>query len=145
MSDKTWRQRMQDLSRNSGRAHPPLFAPLIFAVAAQIEALEPQKMAQNGTKLRKNILGLCRALRLDTVTCSAPSGMEAEALGVGMDGSDWPPKPVGALVRPDFDDFDEAVERAKEAIALAADSDKQGMEARLRLYQAGHPFRESSE
>lgn len=41
--------------------------------------------------------------------------------------------------------FDEAVKRAKEAIALAADSDKEGIEARLRLYQAGHPFRESSE
>jgi len=125
MSDKTWRQRMQDLSRNSGRAHTPLFAPLIFAVAAQIEALEPQKMAQNGTKLRKNILELCRALRLDTVTCSAPSGMEAEALGVGMDDSVWPPKPVGALVRPDFDDFDEAAFIASPRVAASLDATRQ--------------------
>lgn len=77
-----WRQRMQDLSRGVGRPHPPLLAPLLFGVASQIEAIDPDLMALDGTRLRKNVAELRRMLGTDAVFCSAPHASLAAALGV---------------------------------------------------------------
>lgn len=41
--------------------------------------------------------------------------------------------------------FGDAIKRAKEAIEQASESDKENIAARLRLYEAGQPFRESSD
>lgn len=95
-----WRKRMQDLARNVGRPHTPLFAPLAFAVAAQIEAIEPGQMALDGTRLRKNTLELRRILRTDAVYCMAPSAVEIEALGVRVEHENWPPRPIGSIPSP---------------------------------------------
>lgn len=97
ISGATWKKRMQDLSRNVGRPHTPLFAPLLFSVAAQIEAISPQQMALDGIRIRKNVSELKRMLGLDAVVCAVPSGMEIEALGVEMNAEVWPPKPIGKL------------------------------------------------
>lgn len=77
-----WRQRMQDLSRGVGRPHPPLLAPLLFGVASQIEAIDPDLMAIDGTRLRKNVAELRRMLGTDAVFCSVPHASLAAALGV---------------------------------------------------------------
>lgn len=95
-----WRKRMQDLSRQAGLAHPPLFAPLLFAVAAQIEAITPREFANDGTRIRKNVGELRRALGTDSVVCCVPSGIEAEALGVPHEASGWPPRASGSLRAP---------------------------------------------
>jgi acetophenone carboxylase len=95
-----WRKRMLDLSRRSGPPHAPLFTPLLYAVAARIEAAPTSMMAVDATRIRKNVSELRRVLGTGTVVCAAPSGIEAEALGVPHDLSTWPPRPAGPLPAP---------------------------------------------
>ncbi|WP_397473947.1 hypothetical protein [Pusillimonas sp.] len=64
---------MQDFSRGMGKPHEPLFAPLLFGVAAQIESISPDEMALDGTRIRKNVGELRGALGGNTVFSCAPS------------------------------------------------------------------------
>lgn len=73
-----WRKRMQDLSRAVGRPHAPLFAPMLFGVAARIESIEPEAMAHDATRLRKNVGELRRMLGTDTLFCCVPSAAEVQ-------------------------------------------------------------------
>ena len=86
-----WRKRMQELSRNVGVAHAPLFAPLVFSSAAQVESISIIAMAHDATRLRKSVTEQRRALGLNTVVCTVPSAMELEAAGAVVS-QDWPPR-----------------------------------------------------
>jgi len=100
-----WRKRMQDLSRSVGKPHAPLFAPLLFGIAAQIEAIAPDAMARDATRLRKNVGELRRILGLDAVHCIAPGDAEARAIG-----------PAGAEVSPETVARDENIAASLEAV-----------------------------
>lgn len=71
-----WRKRMQDLSRAVGRPHAPLFAPMLFRVAAHIESIDPETMAHDATRLKKNVGELRRMLQTDAVFCCVPGDEE---------------------------------------------------------------------
>lgn len=91
-----WRKRMQDLSRAVGRPHAPLFAPMLFGVAARIESIEPEAMALDATRLRKNVGELRRMLGTDVMFCCVPSedeiALARQAIGdaAELDGSRHP-------------------------------------------------------
>src|SRR5918996_425143 len=66
----TPRARVRQLSR-SGRAQPGLFAPLVLAQAAEIEALPLETFLSDPTKLAKGLTALHQALRTDGVVVAA--------------------------------------------------------------------------
>src|SRR5690625_4618251 len=68
-----WHKRLKDLARGGGQPHTPLFAPLLFSVTAQIEAISPDEMVSSGTRIRKNVGELRGALGTETVFAMAPS------------------------------------------------------------------------
>lgn len=87
-----WRRRLSDLGRGVGKPHAPLFAPLLYGVAAQIEALPPAEVTADPTRLGKCLVELRRVLGTASFVVAAPTAMEAEALGADVDRDVWPPK-----------------------------------------------------
>ena len=87
-----WRRRLSELGRNLGKPHAPLFAPLLYGVASQIEALPPAEVSADPTRLGKCLVELRRALGTTPLTVSAPTAMEAEALGATVNRDTWPPR-----------------------------------------------------
>ncbi|MGH8991692.1 MAG: hypothetical protein ACRDZ7_09215, partial [Acidimicrobiia bacterium] len=69
----TPRARLRMLAR-SGRAEPGIFAPLVLAQAAEIEALDVAEFLANPTKLAKGLTALHQALGTDAVVTTAPAG-----------------------------------------------------------------------
>jgi hypothetical protein len=90
-----WRRRLSELGRGAGKAHAPLFAPLLYAVASQIEALPAAEVTADPTRLGKCLSELRRVLGTSPLVVAAPTGMEAEALGAEVDRALWPPRVLG--------------------------------------------------
>ncbi|HLY58773.1 MAG TPA: hypothetical protein VKS60_24640 [Stellaceae bacterium] len=103
-----WRRRMSELSRGVGKPHPPLFAPVLWSVACQVEAMEPAAFTADPTKLTRGLVELARALQLEAVVTACPAGMEAEALGAAVDRNSWPPRAIAGTGRKllDTEDFE---------------------------------------
>lgn len=130
-----WRRRLSELGRGIDKPHAPLFAPLLYGVASQIEALPPADVTADPTRLSKCLVELRRALGTSAFVTAAPTAMEAEALGASVDRDVWPPAVTGAAPN-------DAIERAdfagvwgrSEALAAALETTK-----RLASTESGEP------
>jgi hypothetical protein len=91
-----WRRRLTDLGRGAAKPHPPLFAPMLFTAAADIDAINPSEFARDPTKIVKGAAELTRMLGLKVAFTGVPCGMLAEAFGASLDQVTWPPKLVAA-------------------------------------------------
>jgi len=102
-----WRRRLSELGRGLGKPHAPLFAPLLYGVCAQMEALPPAEVTADPTRLAKNLVELGRALGTSALVVAAPSALEAEAFGADVDRDSWPPRVLGGCAADTFarDDF----------------------------------------
>ena len=103
-----WRRRLSELGRGVGKPHAPMFAPLLYGVAAQIEALPPAEVTADPTRLGKCLVELRRVTGTAPFVVAAPTAMEAEALGASVDREVWPPRvtapaPEGVIELADFD------------------------------------------
>ena len=130
-----WRRRLSELGRGMGKPHPPLFSPLLYGVSAQIEALPPAEVTADPTRLGKCLSELRRVTGLAPFVVAAPTAMEAEALGAGVDRETWPPKVVATVSEEVLDlvDFDEMWSRS-EALSASLETCK-----RLSATQQGEP------
>lgn len=130
-----WRRRLSELGRGGAKPHAPLFAPLLYGVAAQIEALPPAEVTADPTRLGKCLVELRRVLGTASFVVAAPTAMEAEALGAGVDREVWPPKitdvaPQDVIALTAFDD----VWSRSEALAASLETTQ-----RLSKTQTGEP------
>lgn len=130
-----WRLRLSELGRGIGKPHAPLFAPLLYGVAAQIEALPPAEVTADPTRLAKCLGELRRVLGTACLSVAAPTAMEAEALGAEVDRDVWPPKLVDVAPQDviALTAFDELWSRSE---ALAASLE---VTQRLAKTQTGEP------
>jgi acetophenone carboxylase len=131
-----WRRRLSELGRGVGKPHAPLFAPLLYGVASQIEALPPAEVTADPTRLGTCLAALRRATGTAPFVVAAPTGMEAEALGAVVDRqTTWPPQVTagagdGVIELADFDD----VWARSEALAASLETCK-----RLSATQQNEP------
>lgn len=91
----TPRARARLLAR-SGRSQPGIFAPLVLAQGAEVEALALGEFLADPTKLAKGLTALHQALATDAVVVAGADGLLAEAAGAELDWSTYPPVVTGA-------------------------------------------------
>lgn len=80
-----------------GSVERTLLAPLVCAVAGEVEGLAPQAFLRNATKLANTLRDLQRGLDLDIVVPESGTHIKLEALGVGLDWSCFPPRLTAQL------------------------------------------------
>lgn len=119
-----WKRRLSELGRGAGKPHAPLFAPLLYAVSSQIEALPPAQVTADPTRLGKCLTELRRVLGTAPLTVAAPCAMEAEALGAQVDLAAWPPRVAapadpGVVQLAEFDDAWARCERLAASLETA--------------------------
>lgn len=130
-----WRRRLSELGRGVGKPHAPLFAPLLYGVSSQIEALPPAEVTADPTRLGKCLSELRRVFGTAHFVVAAPTCMEAEALGASVIREVWPPK-LAAPASPgviELAEFDDVWSRS-EALAASIETTK-----RLSKTQSGEP------
>ncbi|MEA2358307.1 MAG: hypothetical protein QOI62_1567 [Solirubrobacteraceae bacterium] len=89
----------QRLQQPGGTSDAPLVAPLIAALAGEVEGLSPTEVLANATKLSVLVRDLTRSLRAEVATVEFASAWDLEAAGAVLDWSGgFPPRVVGGAV-----------------------------------------------
>lgn len=89
-SAENLKRRLTDLGRGAPKAHPPVFAPMLFSIAGEIEGMCPEEFVCDTTKMVRAGSELAGMLGLGTVFTGAPCGAIAQAFGATLDQSNWP-------------------------------------------------------
>jgi hypothetical protein len=89
-----------------GTVQRPLLAPLVSAVAGELQGLKPEEFLRDTTKLSNAIRDLSRSLSVDVAVAEFGTLWDAEAMGLPLDWSGgFPPEPQGELPVPPSVDF----------------------------------------
>lgn len=89
-----------------GTVKSPLLAPLVSAVAGELQGLSPEEVLRDTTKLSNAIRDLSRSLNVDVAVAEFGTLWDAEAMGLPLDWSaGFPPQPGGELPVPPAPDF----------------------------------------
>lgn len=81
-----------------GTAQRPLLAPLVSAVAGELQGLGPEEFLRDTTKLSNAVRDLARSLKVDVAVAEFGTLWDAETIGLTLDWSGgFPPRPKGEL------------------------------------------------
>lgn len=84
--------KVHSIARLGEQAPVRVFAPIAYAVAAQIESWPLAEFLAEPTRLVKGLSALQQTLGTDVIFCAASAAIESEALGAGLDWSAYPPR-----------------------------------------------------
>ena len=85
------RRRLRGLVKRNKPPDSPLFVPLAFALAAQIDALPLDVFLRDPTQLSKGLSSLHQALATDGVVTFSDATAIAQSLGAGVAAAGYPP------------------------------------------------------
>lgn len=85
------RQRLRSLAKRDKRPVVPLFVPVVYAAAAQIEGLGVQEFLTNATKLSKGLSAMYEITETDGIVSFSANHEVSEALGAEIDWGAYPP------------------------------------------------------
>ncbi|WP_156787679.1 uroporphyrinogen decarboxylase family protein [Rubrobacter xylanophilus] len=89
-----------------GTVQRPLLAPLVSAVAGEMQGLPPEEFLRDTTKLSNAIRDVVRSLNVDVAVAEFGTLWDAEAMGLPLDwSSGFPPEPKGDLPVPPSGDL----------------------------------------
>ncbi len=86
------RRRLRSFIKRNKLPETPLFVPLVYAAAAQIDAVERGGFLRDPTQLSKGLSALHQALESDGVVTFSDAGTIAQALGARVEEGDYPPR-----------------------------------------------------
>jgi uroporphyrinogen-III decarboxylase len=85
------RLRLRQLVKRRAPPEPPLFVPLAYATAAQIEHCTLDSLLLDPTRMCKALTALRDTLATDAIIGFSDAGVLLESLGATLDRSVWPP------------------------------------------------------
>lgn len=80
-----------------GTTGRPLLAPLVSAVAGELQGLPPEEFLRDTTKLSNSVRDLARSLNVDVAVAEFGTFWDVEAMGLPLDWSNGMPEPAGEL------------------------------------------------
>lgn len=92
------RRRLRNLVKRRQSIALPLFFPLMYAVAAQIEGVDELDLLSNATKLSNSLTALHGITEVDGIVCFKTNHEVSEALGAKIEWDSYPPNAASPAV-----------------------------------------------